>query len=98
MLPLVFAGKLYIAGGFDGTSCLMSAEMYDPLSDQWTVLAAMSIRRSGVSLVACDDRVFAIGGYDGQRRLESGTLQIYSMLFCTGPCKVKILFIACIYI
>lgn len=69
----MFLGKLYVAGGFDGQSCLFSAEVYDPSADQWSVLAPMSIRRSGVSLVSCHDKVYAIGGYDGSRRLETGT-------------------------
>lgn len=76
------SGKLYIAGGFDGEACLLSAEMYAPDLDQWTVLASMSVRRSGVSLVSCDDRIFAIGGYDGERRLDSGEL-LHNLFFTT---------------
>ena len=70
-LPL-FPGKLYIAGGFNGASCLLSVEMYDPARDQWSVLAGMSMLRSGVSMVVCEDRVYAIGGFDGEHRLDSG--------------------------
>ena len=69
----VYAGKLYVAGGFDGHACLFSAEVYDPEVDQWTMLQPMNTSRSGVSMTLCEDKIYAIGGYDGTNRLESGT-------------------------
>ena len=63
------SGKIYIAGGFNGNEVLSSAEVYDPISNQWTLIPSMSRPRSGVQLVQFEDRyLFAIGGNDGQTR------------------------------
>ena len=63
---------MYIVGGFDGQTCLDSAEQYNPVTDQWSRLQKMSSARSGVSLVTFQDNIFALGGFDGQDRLQSG--------------------------
>ena len=47
-----FTGKLYICGGFNGQECLRSAESYDSATNQWTMLATMRNRRSGVGIIA----------------------------------------------
>ena len=62
-------GRIYIAGGFNGQECLNSAESYDPVSNQWTMLTPMLYRRSGVGIIAYDNSVFAVGGFDGLQRL-----------------------------
>ena len=72
----IIIGKLYVAGGFDGHACLFSAERYDPVVDQWTLLQPMTTSRSGVSMAVCDDKIYAIGGYDGAARLDSGLQEI----------------------
>lgn len=43
-------GLIYAVGGYDGASCLNSAERYDPLTDTWTSIAAMSVKRRYVKL------------------------------------------------
>ena len=63
---------MYIVGGFDGHTCLDSAEQYNPVTDQWSRLQNMSSARSGVSLVTFQDNIYALGGFDGQDRLQSG--------------------------
>lgn len=70
----IILGKIFIAGGFDGTSCLDSSEYYDPFTDQWTMLPEMTSRRSGVVLVALNRELVALGGYNGSDRLASGIL------------------------
>ena len=45
--------KLYVVGGDDGTANLTSVEVYDPETDQWTLLPShMSLGRSyaGIAL------------------------------------------------
>ena len=42
---VVLDDLLYAVGGYDGGSCLDSAERYDPLTNQWSAIAAMSARR-----------------------------------------------------
>lgn len=39
---------VYICGGFDGQECLQTAEYYDPVTNQWTMIQPMRSRRSGV--------------------------------------------------
>ena len=41
----VIDGKVYTCGGSNGSQDLMSAECYDPSTDQWTALPDMQISR-----------------------------------------------------
>lgn len=43
---------------------------YDPKTDSWTIIANMSIGRESVGIGVLGDRLFAIGGYDGQTYLS----------------------------
>ena len=52
--------QIYICGGFSGTECLSSAESFNPETNQWTLIAPMSIRRSGVGVIAYADLVYAV--------------------------------------
>jgi kelch-like protein 10 len=60
-LPRVFAGKLYICGGFNGQECLSSAEVFDPDTRQWTLLNPMRNRRSGIGVIAYHGCIYALG-------------------------------------
>uniref|UniRef100_A0A671SJT7 Kelch-like protein 10 n=1 Tax=Sinocyclocheilus anshuiensis TaxID=1608454 RepID=A0A671SJT7_9TELE len=62
---------VYICGGFTGTECLFSAESFNPDTNQWTLIAPMRSRRSGVGVIAYGDLVYAVGGFDGASRLRS---------------------------
>ena len=66
------AGMLYVAGGFSGSECLSTAESFNPLTSQWTVLKPMNCQRSGVTLVSFQNAVYAIGGFNGTVRLDEG--------------------------
>lgn len=66
-----FNGKIYVCGGYDGTTFLQSAEVYDPAVGGWTYITPMRVTRSRVALVANCGRLFAIGGYDGISNLSS---------------------------
>ena len=68
-------GKLYAAGGYDGNVFLKSVECYDPVSNKWTYIAPMNVKRSRVALVANCRKLYAIGGYDGVSNLN--TMEIY---------------------
>ena len=39
------AGRLYVVGGNDGDSSLSSMEMYDPVTNTWTLVADMPVAR-----------------------------------------------------
>ena len=41
----VFAGRLYAVGGHDGYEHLGSGEMFDPVKNCWTPIAAMNTLR-----------------------------------------------------
>ncbi|XP_052834023.1 kelch-like protein 5 [Octopus bimaculoides] len=43
---------------------------YDPKTDQWTMIAAMSTPRDAVGVCLLGDRLYAVGGYDGQQYLH----------------------------
>ncbi|KAH7961467.1 hypothetical protein HPB52_009288 [Rhipicephalus sanguineus] len=64
-------GYVYVTGGFSGSECLSSAEKYDPTADQWTMIAAMRFRRSGVGCIGFRNCVYVIGGFNGTTRLVS---------------------------
>lgn len=65
----LFASQIVVAGGFDGSSDADldgysdRVESYDLESGRWRRLAALQIARRGLSLVAVEDQLFAIGGY-----------------------------------
>ena len=40
--------RIYICGGFDGHECLQTAEYYNPITNQWTLIQPMRSQRSGV--------------------------------------------------
>lgn len=59
-------------GGFNGQEVMNSAEVYDPLTNQWSFIPQMLSARSGVSLVAFQNTLYALGGFNGFTRLTTG--------------------------
>ena len=57
----VIDGKLYFAGGSDGTA-RDTFERYDPLANQWTPLPSLNSARSGMIGAVLNDQFYAIGG------------------------------------
>ncbi|XP_031639917.1 kelch-like protein 18 [Contarinia nasturtii] len=68
--------KLYACGGYDGNSFLKSVEEYDPIKDEWRLVAPMNVKRSRVALCANMGKLWAIGGYDGEINLS--TVEVYN--------------------
>jgi len=65
-------GKIYVAGGTNGTYYLNSVEEFDPVNNIWTQKAPMSKKRSGVGIIEADNgKIYAIGGFDGNSYLNS---------------------------
>lgn len=52
--------QVYICGGFNGNECLFTAEVYNAESNQWTVIAPMRSRRSGIGVIAYGEHVYAV--------------------------------------
>ena len=69
-------GKIFAVGGYDGSSFLKSVEVFDPISNKWSMVAPMNVTRSRVAVVANMDRLWAIGGYDGMKNLS--TVEMYN--------------------
>ncbi len=51
--------------------CVVSVYRYDPQTDVWTAVAPMSISRDAVGVCLLGDRLYAVGGYDGQVYLNT---------------------------
>ncbi|XP_071482630.1 kelch-like protein 5 [Diadema antillarum] len=70
-------GCLYAIGGHDSPANQPSSkqfdcvERYDPRSDTWCLVSPMSLCRDAVGVAVLGDRVFAVGGYDGQTYLSA---------------------------
>ncbi|XP_054845840.1 kelch-like protein 5 isoform X3 [Eublepharis macularius] len=69
-------GFLYAIGGHDAPASLTSrlsdcVERYDPKTDMWTAVASMSIGRDAVGVCLLGDKLYAVGGYDGQTYLNT---------------------------
>ncbi|XP_065213646.1 kelch-like protein 5 isoform X2 [Planococcus citri] len=68
----VLNGYLYAIGGHDAPASIPSAsrfscvERYDPKTDTWNAIANMSVARDSVGVGVLGDRLYAVGGYDGQ--------------------------------
>lgn len=63
--------KIYAVGGFDGKTCLCSAERYDQKTGTWEKIADLKTARRSLSAVALPDGIYALGGHDGKHYLES---------------------------
>ncbi|XP_076015779.1 kelch-like protein 4 isoform X1 [Genypterus blacodes] len=68
---------LYAVGGHDApasnhcsrlSDCV---ERYDPKTDTWTTVSPLSVPRDAVGVCLLGDRLYAVGGYDGQSYLNT---------------------------
>ena len=61
-------GHLVAIGGHDGISRHRSCEWYNPQENQWSLLPEMNLPRSDLACVVHENRIFAIGGFNGTVR------------------------------
>ena len=74
----LFSGKIYIAGGIDSTGeTTKVAYRYDPGRGGWERIADLPEPRHHMPLVALNDTLYAIGGFDELRFTPKATLWIY---------------------
>ncbi|XP_076033386.1 kelch-like protein 8 isoform X2 [Oratosquilla oratoria] len=65
-------GVLYAVGGVGADAKITATcEKYDPISDMWTPIAPLNEARAYHSVAVVDNRVYAMGGYDGVHWLNS---------------------------
>ena len=67
-------GKLYVVGGYDGSSRLRALEVYDPATDSWATGPDMFFYCYGLAAAAIDGNLYVVGGFNGS---PSHTLEIY---------------------
>src|SRR5829696_4197889 len=58
-------GRLYVLGGIasDG-SILTTVEQYDPVTNQWQLVASMPRPRHHMAAVTIGDFIYIVGGYE----------------------------------
>jgi len=65
-------GVIYAVGGQTKSgNSLSTVEVYDPITRRWRDAEAMSMHRSRVGVAVMQNRLYAIGGYNGQERLNT---------------------------
>ena len=72
MLP---NGKVLVAGGYNGSGYLTSAELYDPASGSWTATGSLNTARGNhTATLLPNGKVLVAGGYNGGGYLTSAEL------------------------
>lgn len=54
-------GKIYAIGGHDGHNRLRAAEVYCPETNQWSLLASMTVKRSDADACVVDRKIYILG-------------------------------------
>lgn len=67
----VIAGKIYVVGGNDGSSALNTTEIYDPENHTWSLGPTLCTHRANCGVVVIHDMLFAVGGFNGKKFLNS---------------------------
>jgi hypothetical protein len=70
------AGKLYAAGGFDGSRFTPTLEVFDAEKSTWTLQSPMPLGRNGATGAVLGNRLFVIGGASNGGPCET-TVQAY---------------------
>jgi len=66
-----FVDKLYVVGGSDGQSSLVSVEIFDFESGSWSPGPNLTTPRANVGVAITHQRLFAVGGFSGKAFLDS---------------------------
>ena len=68
----VIGHRIYVVGGFSGTSVYSCCEVFQGEGNGWLQIKPMSTPRSGVSAVGMGGKLYVVGGWNGNERLRSG--------------------------
>lgn len=68
---LTIVDKLYVIGGSDGQTSLVSTEVLDISTGTWHVGPTLCTPRANVGVAVIGHRLFAVGGYSGKSFLNS---------------------------
>lgn len=65
-------GYIFAVGGLTKSGdSLSTVETYDPICGNWKMAEAMSMLRSRVGVAVMNNKLFAVGGYNGSERLST---------------------------
>jgi N-acetylneuraminic acid mutarotase len=78
-------GKIYVVGGYNGSSYLNTLEVYDPATDTWSTKANMPTARGYLAVGVVNGKIYAVGGYDGNNNLS--TVEEYDQVTDTWTTK-----------
>lgn len=56
---------------------------YEPSTDTWSPVVAMTSRRSGVGLAVVNGQLYAVGGFDGTAYLKSIEVRLVHIAYYT---------------
>jgi hypothetical protein len=72
---LLANGKVLVAGGYDGSVCHSSVELYDPTSGTWSAAAPMANIRAGhTATLLPNGKILVAGGWNGSVTVSSAEL------------------------
>jgi len=76
-LPTPLGDQIVVAGGESADLLLSNVEQYNPLTNAWSNLSAMTTARSQLALAEFAGRLYAVGGYAGVISQWVGSVEEY---------------------
>ena len=73
---VAFEDKIYLFGGRDHHDLVTDVEVYDPATNQWSVISQIPTPREGLAAVPVDSVIWVIGGATFQ--MNSDIVEIYN--------------------
>ncbi len=67
-------------GGFNGSTRLKTCDLYDPVKDIWINESNMNCRRATLGVGLLHNKIYAVGGYDGNYCYNNNSYKIYYLI------------------
>ncbi len=68
---LAHEGQIWVVGGFTALDYMQSVETYDVQENKWAQRPSLKMARGGVKCAVLNNKLYAMGGFDGTTRLQS---------------------------
>ena len=65
-----YAGKVYVFGGWDGSSYVDTVFIYDPTTAQWSSGKPLPIGRGFAGAATLNDAIYVVGGYANEHEFD----------------------------
>ena len=85
----VIDGKLYVAGGWNGTYATNEVEVFDPVAQTWTTKAPMSTIRQNPAFDVINGQLFVAGGWDRPNNVNLASFEVYNPASNTWATKIS---------